>query len=53
MPNQYAEWSRRMLDEGVALVVPSNYQQETILRICIVNPRTSVDDLRVVLDSLA
>ena len=53
MPNLYAEWSRRLLDDGVGLVVPSNYQQETILRICVVNPRTSVDDLRVVLDSLA
>jgi len=53
MPNQYAEWSRQLLDAGLALVVPSNYLQETILRICVVNPRTSVDDLRVVIDSLA
>jgi L-2,4-diaminobutyrate decarboxylase len=51
-PQQYAEWSRRLLDDGVALVVPSNYEQETMLRICVVNPRTSVDDLRVVIDSL-
>jgi glutamate/tyrosine decarboxylase-like PLP-dependent enzyme len=50
---QYAEWSRRMLDDGLALVVPSNYAGETILRICVVNPRTSVDDLRVVIDALA
>ncbi len=50
---QYAEWSRRMLDDGVALVVPSNFEGETILRICVVNPRTSVEDLQVVIDSLA
>jgi glutamate/tyrosine decarboxylase-like PLP-dependent enzyme len=50
---QYAEWSRKMLDDGLALVVPSNYAGETILRICVVNPRTSVDDLRVVIDALA
>jgi len=53
MPSQYAEWSRQLLDAGLALVVPSNYLQETILRICVVNPRTTVDDLRVVIDSLA
>lgn len=50
---EYAAWSRRMLDDGLALVVPTNYQQETILRMCVVNPRTSVDDLRVVIDALA
>jgi glutamate/tyrosine decarboxylase-like PLP-dependent enzyme len=52
-PHQYAEWSQNLLDAGLGLVVPSNYGGETILRICVVNPRTTVDDLRVVLDSLA
>jgi len=52
-PHQYAEWSRQLLDDGIGLVVPSNYKEETILRICVVNPRTTVDDLRVVIDSLS
>ena len=50
---QCAKWSRRMLDEGVAFVAPSALDGQAILRICIVNPRTTEDDLRVVLDSLA
>jgi glutamate/tyrosine decarboxylase-like PLP-dependent enzyme len=51
--SQYAAWSRRMLDSGDAFVAPSGYKGEPILRICIVNPRTTVDDVRLVLDSLA
>ena len=53
LPSDYAAWSRRLLEEGVAFVAPSGYQGQPILRICIVNPRTTVDDVRLVLDSLA
>jgi L-2,4-diaminobutyrate decarboxylase len=49
---EYAEWSLRTLDAGTAVVVPSRYQGEPMLRICIVNPRTTVGDVRLVLDSL-
>jgi len=52
-PRRYGAWSRRMLDSGTALVVPSALDGQAILRICIVNPRTTVEDLRMVLDSLA
>jgi glutamate/tyrosine decarboxylase-like PLP-dependent enzyme len=51
--HQLAAWSRRMLDTGQALVVPSRLDGEPILRMCIVNPRTTVDDLRLVIDALA
>jgi L-2,4-diaminobutyrate decarboxylase len=51
--SQYATWSRRMLESGDAFVAPSGHKGEPILRICIVNPRTTVDDLRLVVDSLA
>ena len=42
-----------MLDEGVAFVAPSALDGQPHLRICILNPRTTEDDLRVVVDSLA
>jgi len=48
----YQAWSRRMLASGQALVVPSRHEGETILRLCVVNPRTTVDDLALVVDSL-
>lgn len=50
---RYCSWARDLLDSGEAFVCPSAYQGEPMLRICIVNPRTTVDDVRLVLDSLA
>jgi glutamate/tyrosine decarboxylase-like PLP-dependent enzyme len=52
-PHHYGTWSRRMLDTGAALVVPSAFEGHPILRVCVVNPCTTVDDLRLVFDSLA
>ena len=52
-PEQYQAWSDRMLDEQVAFVVPSSWQGDTILRYCIVNPRTTVADIALIIDSLA
>jgi glutamate/tyrosine decarboxylase-like PLP-dependent enzyme len=49
----YLAWSDRLLKAGTAFVVPTTWQEETVLRCCIVNPLTTVDDLAVVIDSLA
>jgi glutamate/tyrosine decarboxylase-like PLP-dependent enzyme len=48
----YGDWSRRLLESGQALVVPSTHDGEPILRLCIVNPRTTVEDVAVVIESL-
>jgi hypothetical protein len=42
-----------MLAAGTAFVVPTAWAGETVLRICVVNPRTSVADVQLILDSLA
>jgi hypothetical protein len=42
-----------MLRSGEALVVPSTHDGEPILRVCIVNPRTTVDDVALIVASLA
>jgi len=52
-PREYGAWSRRMFDSGTALVVPSSLDGQTIMRLCVVNPRTTVEDLQLVLDSMA
>ena len=49
---QYEEWSNRLLAEGTALVLPTAWKGETVLRICVVNPRTTLDDIRLIFDSL-
>ncbi len=52
-PVQYHEWSERLLAAGEAFVVPTAWHGETVLRLCIVNPLTTVDDLRAIVESLA
>ena len=49
----YDAWSAQLMEEGTAFVLPTQVDGEPALRICIVNPRTTVDDIAVVLDSLA
>ncbi len=41
-----------MLAEGTAFVVPTAWDGETVLRLCIVNPRTTIGDIELILDSL-
>jgi L-2,4-diaminobutyrate decarboxylase len=51
-PSDYAAWSAGQLADGLAFVVPSAWNGETVLRFCVVNPLTSVDDLAAIIDSL-
>lgn len=50
---EYVEWSERVLRDGLGLVVPSAHHGQPMLRMCIVNPRTSLDDVRMIVESLA
>ena len=52
-PSDYHEWSRSLLAQGVAFCVPTTLAGETVLRLCIVNPRTTPDDLALIFDSMA
>jgi hypothetical protein len=52
-PAQYHAWSERLLDEARAFVVPTTWAGETVLRCCFVNPRTTLDDVRMIIDSLS
>ncbi len=51
--DDYYAWSDRALDEGLALVVPTSWRSETVLRFCFVNPRTTMEDVRTILESMA
>ncbi len=51
-PQHYQTWSDHLLADGVAFVVPTAWAGETVLRLCIVNPRTTLDDIRLIIDSL-
>lgn len=49
----YDAWSARLIDSGTAFVVPTRFQGEPAARIVILNPRTTLADVLVVLDSMA
>jgi glutamate/tyrosine decarboxylase-like PLP-dependent enzyme len=50
--DDYARWSDDQLRTGASFVVPSAHDGEPILRLCVVNPRTTLDDLAGILASL-
>jgi glutamate/tyrosine decarboxylase-like PLP-dependent enzyme len=51
-PSDYQRWSDRELAAGRAFVTPTNWEGEVLLRLCIVNPLTTVDHIREIVDSL-
>ena len=49
---QYESWSARVLADGITFTVPTTWNGETCLRLCIVNPETTVKDIELVLETL-
>jgi L-2,4-diaminobutyrate decarboxylase len=49
----YVAWSDEQLATQQSFVTPTAWNGETVLRWCIVNPLTTVDDLTAIVDSLA
>ncbi|WP_246112232.1 hypothetical protein [Streptomyces hawaiiensis] len=48
----YAAWSDRLLEDQVALVVPSSHQGAPVTRFAIVNPTTTREQLVTILDTM-
>ncbi len=48
----YAAWSTKLLDDQLAFVTPSAHHGRTNARFAIVNPRTTLDDLTMILDTM-
>ena len=51
-PDDYQRWSDEALASGLALLVPTVHDGETMFRFCFVNPLTTVDDIDLVLDAM-
>jgi len=51
-PDDYSRWSDRMLHDGIAFVVPTTHRGETVLRMCLVNPRTDPAQMQMLFDSM-
>ncbi|HXF73833.1 MAG TPA: aminotransferase class V-fold PLP-dependent enzyme [Actinomycetota bacterium] len=52
-PAALQAWCDRTLAEGRAFVLPTTWEGERVLRLCFVNPRTTIDLVRDLLDDLA
>jgi len=48
----YAEWSGRLLDAGVAFVTPTRHAGRVCTRFAIVNPQTTPEDLAAIIDTM-
>ena len=51
-PAQYQAWSDIQLLAGIAFVVPSSWLGETVLRLCFVNPLTTLEQVAEIVASL-
>lgn len=50
--DDYKKWSEKLLGDQIAFVTPSFHEGEPILRFAIVNPWTSVEDIKTILTTL-
>ncbi len=48
----YQKWSDKLLVDQIGFVTPSSHQGEAILRFAIVNPWTSITDIKIILATL-
>ena len=49
----YQRWSDRHLEAGDFFIAVSEFRGHPLLRVCLVNPQTTIDNLQLVVDSLA
>jgi glutamate/tyrosine decarboxylase-like PLP-dependent enzyme len=49
---EYASWSDALIGSGTAFVVPSRVDGRSVARMVLLNPRTTMVDVRLVLDSM-
>jgi glutamate/tyrosine decarboxylase-like PLP-dependent enzyme len=50
--HDYNAWSNERAKNGTALIVPTRWRDEVVLRMCVVNPRTTVQSVVEVLQGL-
>ena len=52
-PDDYEAWWRRALERQIGFVQPTTWEGEKVARLCFVNPRTTVEHVRAILDVAA
>jgi glutamate/tyrosine decarboxylase-like PLP-dependent enzyme len=52
-PDEYERWWRRILDAQIGFVQPTTWEGEKVMRLCFINPRTTIDHVRAILGTMA
>jgi glutamate/tyrosine decarboxylase-like PLP-dependent enzyme len=52
-PEQYARWSRDLLDQQVAFMPPTSWEGQTVARFAFLHPHTPMDLVLAILDRMA
>jgi glutamate/tyrosine decarboxylase-like PLP-dependent enzyme len=50
--SDYQKWSDKLLNDQIGFVTPSTHEGKPILRFAIVNPWTTITDIKVILATL-
>jgi glutamate/tyrosine decarboxylase-like PLP-dependent enzyme len=48
----YVSWCDRLLEDQLGFLQPTAWEDEPVMRFCFVNPRTTIDDVRRILDTM-
>ena len=51
-PEEYGRWAAALRESGTAFVLPTTHAGEAVGRLALVNPRTTLADVRIVLDAM-
>ena len=49
----YQRWSMQALRDEVGFILPTTFQGSPAVRLCFVNPTTTIQDVKAILDTLA
>ncbi len=49
----YESWWRRILDAQIGFVQPTSWEGEKVMRLCFINPRTTMDHVRAILGTMS
>lgn len=50
--DDYTRWAAGLRESGAAFVLPTTHDGETVARLALVNPRTTLADIEIVLDAM-
>ena len=51
-PDDYEAWWKGLLEQQIAFVQPTSWNGEKVARLCFLNPRTTIDQVKTILGTM-